>query len=295
MKLLITGVCGQLGYDAARECRSRGWEVVGTDLPSALDGPELPLDLTDPEKLRMTLEKLRPEAVIHCAAWTSVDAAEEPENRQKVWEINADATRTLAEQCARLGAKLLYISTDYVFDGQGSEPWTPEQTHFAPCNVYGASKLAGEAEIQKNLDRYFIIRTSWVFGKNGKNFVKTMLRAGRNNNQVRVVNDQIGTPTYTRDLAVLLADLAASENYGIYHATNGGGFVSWYDFAREIYRQAGLSTKVIPVTTEEYGLSKAARPRNSRLSKEKLERAGFHPLPDWKDALSRYLREIGEI
>jgi len=295
MKLLITGVCGQLGHDAARECRSRVWEVVGTDLPRTLDGPELPLDLTDPEKLRTTMEKLRPEAVIHCAAWTSVDAAEEPDNRKKVFSINADATRTLAEQCARLGAKLLYISTDYVFDGQGSEPWTPEQTHFAPCNVYGASKLAGEGEIQKNLDRYFIIRTSWVFGKNGENFVKTMLRAGRSSDHVRVVSDQIGTPTYTRDLAILLADLAESEAYGIYHATNAGGFVSWYDFAREIYRQAGLETKVIPVTTEEYGMSKAVRPRNSRLSKEKLERAGFHPLPDWKDALSRYLREIGEI
>ena len=300
MRILVTGVCGQLGYDVAAELASRGLEAIGTDiLPEAADLPSavsyLSLDITDADAVFKAVEELRPDAVIHCAAWTAVDAAEEPENREKVFAVNAEGTRNLAVACKDLGCKMLYISTDYVFDGQGTEPWQPDCDRYAPLNVYGQSKLAGEMAVKELLKRYFIVRIAWVFGKNGKNFVRTMLRVGKTHDTVRVVTDQIGTPTYTPDLARLLADMIQTERYGVYHATNEGGFISWHEFTKEIYRQAGLSTAVLPVTTEEYGLSKAKRPVNSRLDKAKLTEQGFDRLPDWKDALSRYLIEIGEI
>ena len=300
MKVLVTGVCGQLGNDVVHELLSRGLETVGTDvLPEAAnlqtEAHYLQLDITDADAILEAIETIRPDAVIHCAAWTAVDAAEEPENREKVFAVNASGTRNLAAACRAVGCKMLYISTDYVFDGQGTEPWQPDCETYAPLNVYGQSKLEGELAIKALLDRYFIVRIAWVFGKNGKNFVKTMLRVGRTHDSVRVVTDQIGTPTYTPDLAHLLADMIQTDRYGVFHATNEGGFISWYDFTREIYRQAGLSTQVVPVTTVEYGLSKARRPFNSRLSKEKLTKEGFDRLPDWHDALRRYLHEIGEI
>ena len=300
MKTLVTGVCGQLGYDVIRELTARGLEAVGTDvLPEAAGLPEnvpyLQLDITDAEAVSKALGELRPDAVIHCAAWTAVDAAEEPENREKVFAVNAAGTRNLAAACKAVGCKMLYISTDYVFDGQGTEPWQPDCEAYAPLNVYGQSKLAGELAVKELLDRYFIVRIAWVFGKNGKNFVKTMLRVGRTHDAVRVVTDQIGTPTYTPDLARLLVDMVQTERYGVYHATNEGGFISWNEFTKEIYRQAGLAAQVLPVTTAEYGLSKAKRPFNSRLDKSKLTEQGFDRLPDWKDALNRYLKDIGEI
>lgn len=298
--IMVTGACGQLGFDVIYELNARGIEAVAADLPANAEGlPEgagyLRLDITDPEAVRSSLERLRPEAVIHCAAWTAVDAAEEPENREKIFAVNAQGTRNLAEACKAVGAKMLYISTDYVFDGSGTEPWQPDCEAYAPLNVYGQSKLEGELAVKELLERYFIVRIAWVFGKNGRNFVKTMLRVGRTHPEVRVVNDQIGTPTYTPDLAKLLADMIQTDKYGVYHATNEGGFISWYDFTKEIYRQAGLDTEVRPVTTAEYGLSKAKRPFNSRLSKDKLTEQDFGRLPDWKDALHRYLIEIGEI
>ena len=300
MKVLVTGVCGQLGNDVVHELLSRGLETVGTDvLPEAANLPTealyIKLDITDADAVLKAIGTIRPDAVIHCAAWTAVDAAEEPENREKVFAVNAGGTRNLAAACRAVGCKMLYISTDYVFDGQGTEPWQPDCEAYAPLNVYGQSKLAGEQAVRELLDRYFIVRIAWVFGKNGKNFVKTMLRVGRTHDSVRVVTDQIGTPTYTPDLAHLLADMIQTDRYGVYHATNEGGFISWYDFTREIYRQAGLSTQVVPVTTAEYGLSKARRPINSRLDKSKLTECGFDRLPDWKDALNRYLKDIGEI
>ena len=300
MKILVTGACGQLGSDLILELAARGLEAVGTDiLPEALNLPEalsyLQLDITDSAAVMEAVGALRPDAVIHCAAWTAVDAAEEPENREKVFSINADGTRNLAAACKEFGCKMLYISTDYVFDGRGTEPWQPDCDAYAPLNVYGQSKLAGEMAVKELLARYFIVRIAWVFGKNGKNFVRTMLRVGKTHDTVRVVTDQIGTPTYTPDLAKLLVDMIQTERYGVYHATNEGGFISWHEFTKEIYRQAGLKTTVIPVTTEEYGLSKAKRPFNSRLDKSKLTDHGFVRLPDWKDALSRYLIEIGEI
>ena len=221
-----------------------------------------------------------------------MDAAEDPENLEQVRAINVAGTEFIAEACKELGAKMLYLSTDYVFNGQGEEPWQPDCRDYAPLSVYGQSKLEGELAVANTLEKYYIVRIAWVFGVNGKNFIKTMLNVGRTHDTVRVVSDQIGTPTYTLDLAVLLADMAETDRYGYYHATNEGGFISWYDFTCEIYRQAGLQTAVIPVTTAEYGLSKAARPFNSRLDKSKLAENGFQPLPDWKDALARYLKEI---
>lgn len=300
MRILVTGACGQLGFDVVNELASRGQGITATDiLPEAAGLPEgvcyLPLDITDQTAVKNALVQLRPDAVTHCAAWTAVDAAEEPENREKVFSINADGTRNLAAVCKEIGAKMLYISTDYIFDGQGTEPWQPDCDRFTPLNVYGQSKLEGELAVRELLERYFIVRIAWVFGKNGKNFVKTMLRVGKTHDSVRVVNDQIGTPTYTPDLARLLVDMIQTEKYGVYHATNEGGFISWYDFTREIYRQAGLTTTVLPVTTAEYGLSKAKRPFNSRLDKSKLTEQGFNRLSDWKDALNRYLKDIGEI
>ena len=285
MKILVTGVKGQLGYDVVNECQKRGYDAIGVDVEE--------MDITNPEAVDRVIAEENPDAVIHCAAWTAVDAAEEPENVAKVRAVNADGTQNIANVCKKLNCKLLYISTDYVFDGQGSEPWLPDQKDYRPLNVYGQTKLEGELAVANTVEKYFIVRIAWVFGVNGKNFIKTMLNVGKTHDTIRVVNDQIGTPTYTYDLARLLVDMAESEKYGYYHATNEGGYISWYDFACEIFRQAGYPTKVIPVTTAEYGLSKAKRPFNSRLDKHKLVENGFTPLPDWKDALKRYLKEIG--
>lgn len=285
MKVLVTGSKGQLGYDVIKELCSRGHEALGFDLPE--------LDITDEDAVQAVFDRVKPDVVIHCAAWTAVDAAEESGNIAKVFAVNEGGTRNLAAACKRTGAKLLYLSTDYVFDGQGSAPWGADETRFAPLNEYGKSKLAGENAVRELLQAYFIVRIAWVFGKNGNNFVKTMLRLSESHDTLRVVCDQVGTPTYTPDLARLLVDMIETDKYGVYHATNDGGFLSWYDFASAIMQEAGKHTKVIPVTTAEYGLSKAARPFNSRLDKSKLKENGFEPLPDWRDALKRYLKEIG--
>lgn len=294
MKAFVTGVNGQLGHDCVNEFRKRGWEVVGSDIGDAppLPAAYVPLDITDRPAVLETIRKVRPDVVVHCAAWTAVDAAEDEENRDKVYAINVQGTRNIADAARSIDAKIVYISTDYVFDGKGDRPWQPDDKNYAPLNVYGQTKLEGELAVSGATDKYFIVRIAWVFGVNGKNFIKTMLNVGRTHDTVRVVNDQIGTPTYTYDLARLLADMVETDRYGYYHATNEGGFISWYDFTKEIYRQAGMDTNVIPVTTAEYGLSKAARPFNSRLDKMKLRMAGFEPLPDWKDALGRYLEAI---
>ncbi|MCD7824001.1 MAG: dTDP-4-dehydrorhamnose reductase [Oscillospiraceae bacterium] len=288
MKVLVTGVAGQLGSDVIGELNRRGIEFDGTDLGLALknDSKFFDLDITNREKVDEAFDKHQPDAVIHCAAWTAVDAAED--KREQVFAVNADGTKNIALACAKHNCKMMYISTDYVFNGQGTEPWKPCDD-CAPLNVYGESKYLGEEWVRANVKKYFIVRIAWVFGINGKNFVDTMLKVGKSHDTVRVVNDQIGTPTYTYDLARLLVDMIETDKYGYYHATNEGGYISWYDFACEIYRQAGYTTKVIPVTTEEYGLSRAARPFNSRLDKSDLVKAGFEPLPTWQDALSRYL------
>ncbi len=302
MRIIVTGVNGQLGHDMMPELNKRGHEAIGSGSAGAYRGtdevaafPYVQLDITDREAVLKTIGDLQPDAVIHCAAWTAVDAAEDEENRETVDRVNRLGTLYLAEAAKAAGAKMLYLSTDYVFDGQGTRPWQPDDKCFAPLNVYGQSKLEGEKAVASVLDRFFIVRIAWVFGKNGKNFIKTMINVGRTHDTVRVVTDQIGTPTYTADLARLLADMIESEKYGYYHATNSeseeGGYISWYDFCREFYRQYGLKTKVIPVTTAEYGLSKAARPKNSRLDKSKLAEAGFAPLPPWQDAVARYLKE----
>lgn len=300
MKILVTGVNGQLGHDVMLELSKRGYEAVGCGSSPAYRGmadavaklPYVSLDITDNAAVDRVLQEIKPDCVCHCAAWTAVDAAEEPENKDKVFAVNVDGTRNLARACQALDAKFMYISTDYVFNGQGTEPWKADSQEFAPLNVYGKSKLYGELAVKELLTKYFIVRIAWVFGLNGNNFVKTMLKVGKTHDTLRVVNDQIGTPTYTADLARLLVDMLATEKYGTYHATNEGGYISWYDFATEIFRQAGYSTKVIPVTTEEYGLSKARRPFNSRLDKSKLGEKGFGALPDWKDALKRYLAAV---
>lgn len=284
MKALVTGVKGQLGFDVVNELKNRGHEAVGVDIEE--------MDITDPESVSRVIGEAAPDVVIHCAAWTAVDAAEDPENIAKVRAVNAGGTRNIAQVCKKLDCKMMYISTDYVFNGQGTQPWQPDCKDYAPLNVYGQTKLEGELAVADNLEKYFIVRIAWVFGKNGSNFIKTMLNVGKKHDTVRVVSDQIGTPTYTLDLARLLVDMAESEKYGYYHATNEGGYISWYDFTCEIYRQAGYTTKVVPVTTAEYGLSKAARPFNSRLDKSKLAENGFQPLPAWQDALQRYLKEI---
>ena len=301
MKVFVTGVNGQLGHDVMLELKKRGYEAIGSGSGDVYRGedevaemPYVSLDITDEEAVQMVLGTVKPDAVIHCSAWTAVDAAEEPENLEKVTALNVKGPENIAKTCKKLGAKLLYLSTDYVFSGEGSAPWKPDDRCFAPLNIYGESKLAGEFAVSENTDRFFIVRIAWVFGKNGKNFVRTMLNVAKTHDTVRVVNDQIGTPTYTADLARLLVDMAETEKYGWYHATNEGGYISWYDFTKEIYRQAGLNVKVIPVTTAEYGMSKAKRPFNSRLDKSKLIEAGFKPLPDWKDALHRYLSESTE-
>lgn len=302
MKIFVTGVAGQLGHDVMNELAKRGHEGIGSDLAPAYSGiqdgssvtkePYRSLDITDKAAVKTLFEELRPDAVIHCAAWTAVDLAEDPDKQEKVRAINAGGTQNIAEACREIDAKMVYISTDYVFDGQGTTPWDPDCKDYKPLNVYGQTKLEGELAVSEILQKYFIVRIAWVFGLNGKNFIRTMLNVAKTHDTVRVVNDQIGTPTYTFDLSRLLIDMVETEKYGYYHATNEGGFISWYDFTREIYRQAGLSTKVIPVSTAEYGISKAARPFNSRLSKEKLLQAGFKPLPTWQDALSRFLKEM---
>lgn len=302
MRVFVTGVAGQLGHDVMNELAARGHEGIGSDLlpqyAGAADGtavtraPYVPLDITDGEAVSRVLCEVRPDAVVHCAAWTAVDLAEDEDKRGRVCAINAGGTRHIAQACRALDCKLMYISTDYVFDGQGDTPWQPDCTAYAPLNVYGQTKLEGELAVRELVERFFIVRIAWVFGLNGKNFIKTMLRLGQTHDELRVVCDQIGTPTYTLDLARLLVDMIETEKYGCYHATNEGGYISWADFAREIFRQAGMGTQVIPVTTAEYGLSKAARPYNSRLDKTKLVESGFAPLPDWRDALGRYLREL---
>ena len=293
MKVFVTGVGGQLGYDVMNELTARGYEAVGSDiLDNSNDENYVKLDITDADAVREALCEIKPDAVVHCAAWTAVDAAEDEENKQKVYLINSKGTENIAKVCKELDCKMVYISTDYVFNGQGEEPWEADCKDYAPLSVYGESKLQGELAVSSILDKYFIVRIAWVFGLNGKNFIKTMLNVGAKYDTVRVVCDQIGTPTYTLDLSRLLVDMLETEKYGYYHATNEGGFISWYDFTCEIFRQAGYSTKVVPVTTAEYGISKAARPFNSRLDKSKLAESGFEPLPDWRDALSRYLKEI---
>lgn len=304
MKIFVTGVNGQLGHDVVNELLGRGHSCLGSDLTPAYAGAGdgspvttaayVPMDIVDPRQVREVLTAAAPDAVIHCAAWTNVDGAEETENIPRVKAINGGGTKNIALVCRELGCRMMYISTDYVFDGQGTEPWQPDCKAYAPLNVYGESKLAGELAVSETLERYFIVRTAWVFGRSGKNFVKTILNAAKTHDSLRVVNDQIGTPTYTFDLARLLADMIETEKYGYYHATNEGGYLSWYEFACEILRQAGVDTRVIPVTTAEYGASKAMRPFNSRLDRSKLPASGFRPLPHWRDALTRYLRDLGE-
>lgn len=301
MKIFVTGVGGQLGHDVVNNAAARGHEVAGADIQPSYSGiqdgsavvsaPYYQVDITDRAAVEKTIAQIRPDAIVHCAAWTAVDAAEDEENRAKVDSINHLGTLYIAQAAKAVDAKMVYLSTDYVFDGQGDRPWEPDDKCYKPLNVYGQSKLDGELAVSGTLDKYFIVRIAWVFGLNGKNFIKTMINVGKTHDSVRVVNDQIGTPTYTLDLARLLVDMLETDKYGYYHATNSGGYISWYDFCCEFYRRYGLDTKVIPVTTAEYGLSKAARPANSRLDKRKLAEAGFEPLPDWKDAVGRYLAE----
>ena len=302
MKFFVTGVAGQLGHDVMNELAKRGYEGVGSDIAPQYSGvedgssvttmPYVGMDITDAKAVRETILSVKPDVVVHCAAWTAVDLAEDEDKKEKVYAINAKGTQNIADVCKELDCKVIYISTDYVFNGQGTEPWQPDCKDYQPLNVYGKTKLEGELAISNTVSKYFIVRIAWVFGLNGKNFIKTMLSVGKTHDEVRVVNDQIGTPTYTYDLSRLLVDMAETDKYGYYHATNEGGYISWYDFTCEIYKQAGLSTKVTPVTTAEYGVSKAARPFNSRLDKSKLTEHGFRPLPTWQDALSRYLKEI---
>lgn len=282
MKVVVTGAKGQLGFDVVNELKRRGHEAIGVDVEE--------MDITDRGAVARVLGGVEPDAVIHCAAWTVVDAAED--NAEGVRLVNTVGTENIARECKRLGCKMMYISTDYVFDGRGNAPRKPDCKEYKPLNVYGQTKLEGEFAVAANVEKFFIVRIAWVFGKNGNNFVRTMLKLGKTHNTLRVVSDQIGTPTYTYDLARLLVDMIGTEKYGYYHATNEGGYISWYDFAVEIFRQAGYHTEVIPVTTAEYGQSKAERPLNSRLDKTKLTQNGFEPLPDWRDALKRYLSEV---
>lgn len=303
MKFFVTGVNGQLGHDVMNELHKRGHEGVGADIAPSYAGvaddsavtamPYVALDIIDSGAVEKAITDARPDAVIHCAAWTAVDMAEDDDKVELVRAVNAGGTQNIADVCKTLDCKMLYLSTDYVFDGQGTEPWQPDCKDYKPLNVYGQTKLEGELAVSHTLEKYFIVRIAWVFGLNGNNFIKTMINVGKTHYEVRVVNDQVGTPTYTYDLARLLVDMCETEKYGYYHATNEGGYISWYDFCVEFYKQYGLSTRVVPVTTEEYGLSKAKRPVNSRLDKSKLVEAGFQPLPTWQDAVSRYLKEAG--
>lgn len=311
MKVFVTGVAGQLGHDVMNELNKRGYEGIGSDIAPEYSGvqdgsavatmPYVSLDITNKENVENVLTELKPDVIVHCAAWTAVDLAEDDDKVERVRSINAGGTENIAKVCKKLDSKMVYISTDYVFNGQGTEPWTPDCTAYKPLNVYGQTKLEGELAVSVNLDKYFIVRIAWVFGVNGKNFIKTMLNVAKTHSTLRVVNDQIGTPTYTYDLARLLVDMIETEKYGYYHATNEGGYISWYEFTKEIFRQAVEmgrmeyaedNVSVIPVTTEEYGISKAKRPFNSKLDKRKLLENGFEPLPTWQDALKRYLRKI---
>lgn len=311
MKVLVTGVAGQLGHDVMNELAKRKYEGIGSDIAPVYSGvqdgtpvttmPYVSMDITDPACVEQIISDAAPDVVVHCAAWTAVDLAEDDDKVEKVRLVNAKGTENIALTCKKLGCKMVYISTDYVFDGQGTEPWQPDCKDYKPLNVYGQTKLEGELAVSENLEKYFIVRIAWVFGVNGKNFIKTMLSVGKNHDTLRVVKDQIGTPTYTYDLARLLVDMIETEKYGYYHATNEGGFISWYDFTKEIFRQAVEQghteysedrLTVLPVTTEEYGVSKAKRPFNSRLDKSKLAENGFEPLPTWQNALARYLKEI---
>ena len=302
MKVFVTGVNGQLGHDVMNELAKRSIAGIGSDLKPEYSGvadgsavttmPYVPLDITDKEAVNKVISKIHPDAVIHCAAWTAVDMAEDDDKVALVRKVNADGTQNIADVCKKLNCKMMYISTDYVFNGQGTKPWQPDCKEYAPLNVYGQTKLEGELAVSNTLDKYFIVRIAWVFGLNGNNFIKTMLNVGKKFPELRVVNDQIGTPTYTLDLARLLVDMIETGQYGYYHATNEGGYISWYDFACEIFKQAKYDVKVTPVTTAEYGLSKAKRPFNSRLDKSKLVENGFIPLPVWQDAVKRYLQEI---
>lgn len=299
MKYFVTGVNGQLGHDVVVELRKRGHEAVGSDMQDAASTAEVleggatyvQLDITNAADVETVISKVNPDVVVHCAAWTAVDMAEDDDKVALVRAVNAGGTQNIADVCKKLDCKMIYISTDYVFNGQGTEPWKPDCKDYKPLNVYGQTKLEGELAVSNTLDKYFIVRIAWVFGLNGKNFIKTMVNVGKTHDEVRVVNDQFGTPTYTFDLARLLVDMSETDKFGYYHATNEGGYISWYDFTVEIYKQYGLATKVTPVTTAEYGLSKAARPENSRLDKTKLVENGFTPLPTWQDAVSRYLKE----
>ena len=300
MKFFVTGVNGQLGHDVMNELNKRGYEGVGSDIAESYAGvadgsavttmPYVGLDITDKEAVRKTIEEIKPDAVIHCAAWTAVDMAEDDDKVELVRKVNAGGTQNITDACKAIDCKMMYLSTDYVFNGQGTDPWKPDCKDYKPLNVYGQTKLEGELAVSNTLEKYFIVRIAWVFGLNGKNFIKTMINVGKTHDEVRVVNDQIGTPTSCYDLARLLVDMCETDKYGYYHATNEGGYISWYDFCVEFYKQYGLTTKVTPVTTEEYGLSKAARPVNSRLDKSKLVENGFKPLPTWQDAVSRYLK-----
>lgn len=294
MKFFVTGVNGQLGHDVMNELKKRGHEGVGSDIADSsvvTTMPYVSLDITDKEAVVKVIAKEKPDAVIHCAAWTAVDMAEDDDKVERVRAVNAGGTQNIADACKKIDCKMLYLSTDYVFDGRGTKPWKPDCTAYKPLNVYGRTKLEGELAVSGTVDKYFVVRTAWVFGLNGKNFVSTMIRLGKTHEAVRVVSDQIGTPTYTFDLARLLVDMCETEKYGYYHATNEGGYISWYDFCCEFYRQYGLKTKVVPITTKEFGQSGAARPLNSRLDKVKLIENGFSPLPAWQDAVSRYLKE----
>ena len=304
MKVFVTGVGGQLGHDVMKELHKRGYDGVGSDIAPQYSGiqdgspvtemPYVSMDITNAQMVEQVLMEVKPDVVIHCAAWTAVDLAEDEDKQDKVRAINAGGTQNIADVCKGLDCKMVYISTDYVFDGQGETPWLPDCKDYKPMNVYGQTKLEGELAVANTLEKYFIVRIAWVFGLNGNNFIKTMLKLGKKYDTLRVVCDQIGTPTYTLDLSRLLVDMVETEKYGYYHATNEGGYISWYDFACEIFRQAGCTVTVNPVTTAEYGLSKAARPFNSRLEKSKLAEMGFQPLPTWQDALHRYLEEIKE-
>ena len=293
MKVLVTGVKGQLGFDVVNELKEKNIEAVGVDIEE--------IDITDKASVDKVIKEVNPDAVIHCAAWTAVDAAEDEDKQEKVKLVNVNGTQNIANVCKELDIKMMYISTDYVFNGEGTEPWQPDCKDYAPQNVYGQTKLDGELAVANTLDKYFIVRIAWVFGKNGNNFIKTMLKVGKNHDQLKVVSDQIGTPTYTFDLAKLLVSMIVTDKYGYYHATNEGGYISWWDFTKEIFKQATemgydryseKNITVTPVTTAEYGVSKAKRPFNSRLDKSKLVENGFTPLPTWQDAVSRYLKEL---
>lgn len=311
MKVLVTGVAGQLGHDVMNELAKRNYEGVGSDIAPVYSGaddgtavtamPYVQMDITEKDAVEKKILELRPDVVVHCAAWTAVDLAEDEDKAEKVHQVNGAGTENIALACKKADCKMVYLSTDYVFDGQGTAPWEPDCKDYQPLSVYGRTKLEGEQAVAANLEKYFIVRIAWVFGVNGKNFIKTMLSLGKTHDQIRVVSDQIGTPTYTYDLARLLVDMTETDKYGYYHATNEGGYISWYDFTREIFRQAAQlghseygreNLAVIPVTTEEYGISKAKRPFNSRLDKSKLAANGFELLPTWQDALHRYLQEI---